>query len=156
MKERLSLPKSARSAATSSALVLLVLLCVPKGLLDLAPLEHRVEFLSTRYRALLPLLYLPSAVVSDVLLFYEKLERLADFCRRLSDGEDVGGTVSLDPPGPVPVTRSRIAGWEIQAVAKTNRARGEKILSRLTQRSVTLTMGSLLQHLGGRWRRQAS
>jgi len=31
MKERLSLPKSARIAATSSALALLVLLCVPRG-----------------------------------------------------------------------------------------------------------------------------
>jgi len=106
-----------------------------QGLLDYAVPQHRVDFYFTRYRALLPLYHLPSGVMSDVLLFYEKLERLADFCHRLTDGEDVAAKVGLDPPGPT----------------ETNRARGEEILSRLAQKSAMLTVSSILERLTGRW-----
>jgi len=122
-----------------------------QGLLDYVIPDHRVDFYFTRYRVLLPLSYLPGGVVSDVLLFYEKLERLADFFRRLADGEDVAAKVELEPPGRVPMTRTRVASWEIRAVAETNRARGEGILSRLTQKSATLVVSSIFQHLTGQW-----
>ena len=122
-----------------------------QGLLDYAAPQHRVDFYFTRYRALLPLYHLPSGVMSDVLLFYEKLERLADFCRRLTDGEDVAAKVGLDPPGPMPMTSRRVASWELHAIAETNRARGEEILSRLAQKSAMLTVSSILEHLTGRW-----
>ena len=125
-----------------------------QGLLDYIVPEHRVGFYFTRYLALLPLSYLPSGVVSDVLLFYEKLERLADFCRRLADGEDVAAKLELDPPGPMPVTRRGVASWKIHAIAETNRAGGEEILSRLTQKSASLVVSSISQHLTGRWRGQ--
>jgi len=117
------------------------------GVLDFAIPDHRVAFYYTRYRSLLPLSALPAGLVSDVLLFYEKLERLEDFCTRLAQGEDVGARVELDPPGPMPMTRRRVAAWEIQAIADTNKERGESVISRLTARRVTMLLRSMAEHL---------
>ena len=64
-----------------------------QGLLDHSIPRHRVDFYSTRYRALLPHDCLPRGVADNMLLFHEKLERLADFCRRLADGEDIAARV---------------------------------------------------------------
>lgn len=125
-----------------------------QGVLDYATPQHRVDFYFTRYRALLPLDYLPRGVVSDVWLFYEKLERLADFCRRLADGEDVAAKVELDPPGPMPMTRRRVASWKLHAVAETNRIRGEEVLSRLAKENALLIAKSVLERLTGGRRRQ--
>jgi len=122
-----------------------------QGVLDSATPQHRVDFYFTRYKALLPLDHLPRGVVADVLLFYEKLERLADFCRRLGDGEDVAARVELDPPSPMPLTR-RVASWELRAVAETNRNRGEQLLVRLGKRNGLLIAKSLLERLTGRRR----
>jgi len=118
-----------------------------QGILDFAVPDHRVGFYYTRYRALLPFSYLPAGVVSDVLLFYEKLERLEDFCSRLARGEDVAAKVELDPPGPMPMTRRRMAAWEIHAIAETNRERGESIVSRLTHKRATLILSSIFHQL---------
>ena len=124
------------------------------GILDYATPQHRVDFYFTRYQALLPLDHLPRGVVADVLLFYEKLERLADFCRRLGDGEDIAARVELDPPGPIPMTRRRVASWELHAVAETNRIRGEEVLVRLRKRNSLLIAKSLLERLTGNRRRR--
>jgi len=125
-----------------------------QGVLDYATPQHRVDFYYTRYKALLPLDHLPSGVVADVLLFYEKLERLADFCRRLGGGEDVAARVELDPPGPMPMTRRRVASWELRAVAETNRIRGEEVLLRLGKRNASLIAKSLLERLSSSRHRQ--
>ena len=110
------------------------------GILDFANLDHRVAFYYARYRSLLPFANLPAGLVSDVLLFYEKLERLEDFCARLAEGEDVGARVTLNPPGPMPMTRRRVAAWEIQVIANTNKERGESVISRLTTRRATMLL----------------
>jgi len=126
-----------------------------QGVLDYATPQHRVDFYYTRYKALLPLDHLPSGVVADVLLFYEKLERLADFCRRLGGGEDVAARVELDPPGPMPMTRRRVASWELRAVAEANRIRGEEVLLRLGKRNASLIAKSLLEgHSSSRHRQE--
>lgn len=125
-----------------------------QGVLDYATPQHRVDFYYTRYKALLPLDHLPSGVVADVLLFYEKLERLADFCRRLGGGEDVAARVELDPPGPMPMTRRRVASWELRAVAEANRIRGEEVLLRLGKRNASLIAKSLLERLSSSRHRQ--
>jgi len=117
------------------------------GILDFAGLDHRVTFYYTRYRSLLPFSALPAGLISDVLLFYEKLERLEDFCARLAEGEDVGARVRLNPPGPMPMTRRRLAAWEIQVIANTNKERGESVISQLTTRRAIMLLRSLVEHL---------